>query len=162
MKIGNFAVPNCWKMMTKRLNILFLCVWMISSILAADGLPIVRITTSSPLNAQNKVPAQMQAGDYNGTIGIKLRGNSSLSFNQKKYTIELRDNEGKEYDFPPARNACPQSMGVVGTLQRCVDASRPISIPTMARHGALGTTNTDGATLCRWWLLGHIYSLRGY
>ena len=86
--------------MTKRLNILFLCVWMISSIFAADGLPIVRITTSSTLNAQNKVPAQMQAGDYNGAIGIKLRGNSSLSFNQKKYTIELRDNEGKEYDFP--------------------------------------------------------------
>ncbi len=34
--------------------------------------------------------------DYDGSIGIKLRGNSSLSFAQKKYTIETRDEEGND------------------------------------------------------------------
>ena len=58
----------------------------------------VVITTSEAPNAQKKVTAHMKTKDYDGTIGIKLRGNSSLSFNQKKYTIELRDDEGKERD----------------------------------------------------------------
>lgn len=161
MKIGNFAVPNCWKMMTKRLNLLFLCVWMISSILAADGLPIVRITISSPLNAQNKVPAQMQAGDYNGSIGIKLRGNSSLSFNQKKYTIELRDNEGKEYDFPLLGMPAHSQWVLLAPYNDVSMLRDPLAFQ-LWRDMALGTTHTDGATLCRWWLPGHIYSLRGY
>jgi hypothetical protein len=42
----------------------------------------------------------MTAGSYDGPIGIKLRGNSSLGFNQKKYTIELRDDDGNEVDAP--------------------------------------------------------------
>ena len=66
----------------------------------ADGLqsnlPIVTITTDTVLNAQKKVTAHMQVEDYDGAIGIKLRGNSSLGFNQKKYTLELRDEAGKK------------------------------------------------------------------
>ena len=73
---------------------------MAATVMAADELPVVSITTNTPLNAQKKVTAQMKAGSYDGYIGIKLRGNSSLSFNQKKYTIELRDAEGNEVDAP--------------------------------------------------------------
>ena len=62
------------------------------------NLPIIAITTSSPLNAQKKVPAHMKTEGYDGPIGIKLRGNSSLGFNQKKYTLETRDADGKELD----------------------------------------------------------------
>ena len=60
----------------------------------------VVITAHTTLNAQQKVEAHMKAGNYDGAIGIKLRGNSSLSFNQKKYTIELRTPDGKEQDAP--------------------------------------------------------------
>ena len=63
-----------------------------------SNLPIITITTDTALNAQTKVTARMQMEDYDGPIGIKLRGNSSLSFNQKKYTLELRDEKGKEVD----------------------------------------------------------------
>ena len=73
--------------------------WVAMSLMAAAELPVVRITTTTTLSSKKKVPARMQAGTYDGAIGIKLRGNSSLSFNQKKYTIELRDENGKEKDF---------------------------------------------------------------
>ena len=71
-----------------------------ATVMAADKLPLITITTDTALNAREKVTARMTAGDYDGYIGIKLRGNSSLSFNQKKYTIELRDANGKEVDAP--------------------------------------------------------------
>ena len=58
------------------------------------------ITADSTLTPQRKVTAHMTATDYDGPIGIKLRGNSSLGFNQKKYTIELRDQQGREVDAP--------------------------------------------------------------
>ncbi len=61
-----------------------------------SDLPVIIITTDTVLNAQSKVCAKMRTDNYNGNIGIKLRGNSSLAFNQKKYTIETRDAEGKE------------------------------------------------------------------
>ena len=65
-----------------------------------NDVEMITINVDTPLNAQRKVTAHMKAGNYDGLIGIKLRGNSSLSFNQKKYTIELRDNDGKEVDAP--------------------------------------------------------------
>lgn len=65
---------------------------------ANDGLPMITITTNTALNAQQKVTAQMQSDDYTGPIGIKLRGNSSLMFNQKKYTFELRNEQGDEVE----------------------------------------------------------------
>ena len=60
----------------------------------------VIITADSTFNPQRKVTAHMKAGDYDGPIGIKLRGNSSLAFNQKKYTIELRNERGMETEAP--------------------------------------------------------------
>ena len=63
-----------------------------------SNLPIITITTETALNAQKKVTAHMKCEGYDGPIGIKLRGNSSLGFNQKKYTLETRDENGKEVD----------------------------------------------------------------
>lgn len=64
-----------------------------------SNLPVIYITTETALNAQKKVTAHMKCEGYDGSIGIKLRGNSSLSFNQKKYTLETRDETGKELDI---------------------------------------------------------------
>ena len=72
----------------------------------SSNLPIVLIQTEQAINAETKVKGTMKiisnsggainrisdpANDYDGFIGIKWRGESSLSFNQKKYTIETRD-----------------------------------------------------------------------
>jgi hypothetical protein len=65
---------------------------------AQKKLPVISITTSTPLNAQQKVAAHIKTEGYDGPIGIKLRGNSSLGYNQKKYTLETRDADGKEVD----------------------------------------------------------------
>jgi spore coat protein CotH len=48
--------------------------------------------------AQQKVSAHLKTEGYDGPIGIKIRGNSSKAFNQKKYTIETRDENGKDLD----------------------------------------------------------------
>ena len=48
-----------------------------------NDVEMITINVDTPLNAQRKVTAHMKAGHYDGPIGIKLRGNSSLSFNQK-------------------------------------------------------------------------------
>lgn len=65
---------------------------------ATTAVEQISITAETTLNPQQKVTAHMKAGSYEGLIGIKLRGNSSLSFNQKKYTIELRDESGKDVE----------------------------------------------------------------
>ena len=84
----------------KRFGLLLFAVLAVLSLMATTKLPVVKITTNTTIGKGKKVSAHMQAGDYNGNIGIKLRGNSSLSFNQKKYTIELRDENGEEkYDY---------------------------------------------------------------
>ena len=90
-------------MMRKILSIM-LCTFAASLVQGCDdgkmtaAVEQVVITTSEEPNAQKKVTAHMKTKDYDGPIGIKLRGNSSLGFNQKKYTIELRDDQGKELD----------------------------------------------------------------
>ena len=81
----------------KRLTIILMIALAISAH-AQKALPVIAIITSTQLNAQQKVTAHMKTKGYDGPIGIKLRGNSSLSFNQKKYTIETRDANGKELD----------------------------------------------------------------
>ena len=73
---------------------------------SSSNLPIVIIQTEQAINADEKVKGTMKiinngegainhiddaANDYDGYIGIKWRGESSLNFNQKKYTIETRD-----------------------------------------------------------------------
>ena len=85
----------------KRLFLSVLCISLtFLCTTKANNLHLITITADSALNAQRKVTAHMKAEDYDGPIGIKLRGNSSLSFNQKKYTLELRNAEGKEIDAP--------------------------------------------------------------
>ncbi len=80
-----------------------------------SNLPIVVIRSDATITAQQKVGGTMQiinnvegrnastdaATDYDGRIGIKLRGNSSLSFAQKKYTIETQDAEGNDLKASP-------------------------------------------------------------
>ena len=76
-----------------------------------SNLPLIIINTTAAINANEKVPGTMKvvnngegvlnnindpATDYDGHIGIKLRGNSSLSFDQKKYTIETWDEQGND------------------------------------------------------------------
>ena len=83
--------------------------------LTSTNLPLVLIYCGEAINAQAKVQATMkiiyhQDGelnsptdtptDYDGRVGIKLRGNSSLSFAQKKYTIETQDADGNDLKTP--------------------------------------------------------------
>ena len=80
------------------LCLVLVALFFLSATSYAQKLPVVNITTKTALNAQKKVAAHMQTEGYDGPIGIKLRGNSSLSFNQKKYTLETRNGDGKELD----------------------------------------------------------------
>ena len=79
--------------------------------LTSSDLPIIIIQTKEAINADAKVMGTMkiinnsegqlnhiddEPTDYNGHIGIKWRGESSLSFNQKKYTIETWDEQGND------------------------------------------------------------------
>ena len=88
----------------KKILSIMLCTFAASLVPGCDdgkmtaAIEQVVITTSEAPNAQKKVTAHMKTKDYDGAIGIKLRGNSSLGFNQKKYPIELRDDQGKELD----------------------------------------------------------------
>lgn len=78
-----------------------------------SNLPIVFVDTESQLTNTEKRPAHMrvlyQAGkkqyastdtdyEYDGPIAIKLRGNSSLSFSQKKYTLVTQNVDGTDAD----------------------------------------------------------------
>ncbi|HPB05913.1 MAG TPA: hypothetical protein PKX60_06705, partial [Prolixibacteraceae bacterium] len=89
-----------------------------------SNLPIVVINTNGAnIPNEPKISAQMKIifngqgkrnnlsdtiYNYNGPVGIELRGNSSLSFNQKQYTFETRDNKGENLNVSllglPAEN----------------------------------------------------------
>ena len=77
----------------------------------SSNLPVVIIQTQQAINADEKVMGTMKIinngegqtnhvtdtpNDYDGHVGIKLRGESSLNFNQKKYTIETWDALGND------------------------------------------------------------------
>ena len=80
----------------------------------SSDLPIVIIETGGkPVTNEEKLEASMKIIDngkgkrnrltdkpngYNGRIGIKLRGNSSLFFEQKRFTFETKDDKGKDLD----------------------------------------------------------------
>lgn len=81
----------------------------------SSNLPIVMIDTDGkPIDNMTKASAAMKiidnktkrnsisdkANGYNGAIGIKLRGESSLMFEQKSFTIELRDSNGRNLEAP--------------------------------------------------------------
>ena len=80
-----------------------------------SNLPIVILEVDGQINAQDKIPAHMKViykegqkqyssdskqFSYDGPIRIKFRGNSSLGYNQKKFTLETRDENDKELDVP--------------------------------------------------------------
>jgi len=80
-----------------------------------SNLPIIILEVDGRINAQDKIPAHMKViyrdgqkqyssdskqFSYDGPIRIKLRGNSSLGYNQKKFTLETRDENDKELDVP--------------------------------------------------------------
>ena len=84
---------------------------------SSSNLPIVLIgTNGQEIPEEPKITAQMQVlyngpgirnyltdqpKDYNGLIGIERRGSTSDFFSDKKpYSIETRDTEGKDFDFP--------------------------------------------------------------
>ena len=91
---------------------------------SSSNLPIVLLETNGQtIPDEPKLTAQMKiifngAGqrnnlldtqyDYNGYIGIELRGNSSQSFDQKQYAVETRDAAGENLNVPllgmPAEN----------------------------------------------------------
>ena len=101
---------------------LLLCFAVMTTVVAkaddtvfSSNLPLVYIHTDTAINADRKVPGTMRVIDqgeghrnystdtvysYNGRIGVKWRGNSSLSFNQKKYTVETRDSLGQDLKVP--------------------------------------------------------------
>lgn len=78
----------------------------------SSNLPIVMIDTSGQwIRDEPKIPAQMkiiydksggrntlnsQHIDFEGKIGIELRGKTSLKFPKHQYGIEIQDNEGKD------------------------------------------------------------------
>ena len=80
----------------------------------SSDLPVVIIDTEGkPVTNDGKLDARMKIIDngkgkrnnltdkpngYNGRIGIKLRGNSSLYFEQKRFTFETKDEDGKDLD----------------------------------------------------------------
>ncbi len=79
----------------------------------ASELPLVIIHTDQKINSAKKVEAHMKIVEnkkgklnhvndtclnYEGNIGIKWRGNSSLALSQKKYTITTRNADGQSVD----------------------------------------------------------------
>jgi len=86
------------------------------STLTSSNLPIVIINTNNnTISADDKITANMKiifngdgqrnfiddkAFNYDGPIGIRLRGNSSMSFAQKQYSVETRDATGGNSNVP--------------------------------------------------------------
>ncbi len=84
--------------------------------LESSDLPLVLINTNGQsINDDPKITAWMEiidngpgvrnyatdsANNYNGFIGIELRGTSSLAFPQKQYSIETRDSAGNNFNTP--------------------------------------------------------------
>ena len=113
----------------------------------------ISIKAEATLNPQQKVTAHMKANGYDGPIGIKLRGNSSLSFNQKKYTIELRDESGKD--------VAASLLGMPAHSDWVLLAPYN-GVPVVARYGTLGPTHTNGRTDAERRLSRHLYPFGGH
>ena len=80
----------------------------------SSDLPLIQIFTDTlRITKKHKITARMTITDngqgkrnratdrpnvYDGHIAIKVRGNSSAAFTQKRYTLELRNDEGKSKD----------------------------------------------------------------
>ena len=96
---------------------LFLAVGHVASAqveLASSNLPIVVIETDGvQIPDEPKIPARMRIidngpgarnavtdppNDYDGHVGIELRGTSSLGFPKRQYGLETRDADGEDLD----------------------------------------------------------------
>lgn len=85
--------------------------WFVEPIFDSQ-LPIVKISTEGAINAEATIPAQLgiinnESGlnsffdipnVYAGLINIKFRGQSSLWFDKKNYSIETQDEFGEDLD----------------------------------------------------------------
>ncbi|PHR47294.1 MAG: hypothetical protein COA32_07685 [Fluviicola sp.] len=73
----------------------------------SSHLPVINIQSSGEIPDEPRIQGTMGImsnsnmnssdgpfNEYNGDIGIEIRGNSSQDFDKKSYTIELRDNSG--------------------------------------------------------------------
>lgn len=84
--------------------------WFFKPEVISSKLPLIIIETDETINKNAKVTAQMKivnngagvenkvtdpATDYDGYIGIKIRGNQSSGYAQKPYSIETRDSLGE-------------------------------------------------------------------
>ncbi len=70
---------------------------------APQPLGRINIRVSGRIPKEEKKTARMRLGKhgrtiYDGRIGIELRGQSSLRFPKKPYSIELRDRQGESHD----------------------------------------------------------------
>lgn len=77
-----------------------------------SSLPIIKITTTGAINADNPTTAEIgiinqasgnnslfdMPNEYSGKIAIKYRGQSSLWFDKKNYSIEMQDEFGNDLD----------------------------------------------------------------
>jgi hypothetical protein len=104
----------------KLFRLLFACLPVFATAqvnFISSNLPIVVISTNGQeIPLDTKITAQMkvlykgpgirnylndQPSDYNGLIGIERRGSTSDFFSDKKpYSVETRDAEGEDLDFP--------------------------------------------------------------
>lgn len=78
---------------------------------------------------------------FDGHIGIKLRGESSLNFNQKKYTIETWDAQGNDSTVSIFGMPEESDWSLAGSLQRCLYGARCICVCPLERDGPLGTAH---------------------
>lgn len=101
-----------------RNTILYCCLLSLTGLMAQPNfestLPLLLIDTQGEgIPADDKIAARLEiidngpgqtnhpddpAGDYDGWIGIELRGSSSLWFDKKGYAVETWDAEGEDLD----------------------------------------------------------------
>jgi hypothetical protein len=66
----------------------------------ALALPVLRIDAPRAIPNEPKVAASLRMPGYRGRIGIELRGQSSLQFPKKGFSVELRDAHGEDRKAP--------------------------------------------------------------
>lgn len=100
---GGFGMGTTFQASNTRGDISFESSDLPIIIIESDGKPIDNRTKASASmkivdnkGARNRI--NDKANGYDGAIGIKLRGESSLMFEQKSFTVELRDANGKKLD----------------------------------------------------------------
>lgn len=94
----------------------------------SSRLPVILLEVRTPIDKDRKVPGRMRiVEEHDGShrdlstrpvtldarIGIELRGASSLSYPQKSYSIELRDEQGNDRDAPVLGMPADADWGLV-------------------------------------------------